>query len=74
MPNRRDRRSGDWAVAAALLGGLALFSPLIELVDGGEDRMWFGLPAIYLYVFFVWGGMIALFAVASRRRPPPDDR
>ena len=40
--------------------------PLIRLVDRSE--LWFGFPALYMYFFLVWGGMIGLVAYIVRRK------
>jgi hypothetical protein len=46
---------------------LALFSPLVAEIE--PLRRWLGIPALYLYLFGVWGLAIALAAwIVSRGR------
>ena len=46
------------AAAVGLLGAVLLNEPLISLLDGMPG----GVPGLYLYVFAVWGLLIALVA------------
>lgn len=49
-------------LAVVFLVGLFLFfSPILVLVNRGS--LWFGLPAIYLWLFGVWGVLILVSAV-----------
>lgn len=47
-------------VAVFLCGVLLLYSPVISLFD--QDRLWFGVPVLYLYLFTVWGVLVAVMA------------
>lgn len=40
--------------------------PLLTLVDRNE--LWLGFPALYMYFFLVWGGMIGVVAFIVRRK------
>jgi hypothetical protein len=56
-------------VAVFLLGLFLLNYPLLPLFNG--RGILFGIPALYAYLFLVWGVLIALLvAVVERRRPP----
>lgn len=70
MPQGPDRRASGWVFAAAGAGAALWNAPLIGLAS--EPGVgWFGLPPLYLYVFAVWGLVVALFAWGVRRRRPP---
>jgi hypothetical protein len=53
-------------VAVFLCGVLLLYSPVISLFD--QARLWFGVPVLYLYVFAVWGVLIAVMAWITEGR------
>ena len=53
-------RFGERLVALALFGALLLNYPLLSLVAGGGSV--FGLPELYVYLFAVWAGIIAITA------------
>ncbi|MCC7504720.1 MAG: hypothetical protein IT259_05450 [Saprospiraceae bacterium] len=40
--------------------------PLLSLVDRQDH--WFGFPALYFYLFFVWLGLIVAVALVVRKR------
>ena len=50
--------------ALGLLGVPLLTYPILSLPEGSV----FGMPASYLYLFGVWGGLIALAAWVAERR------
>lgn len=61
------KRSSPTRQRLAALGllGLPLLSyPLLGLPNG----QWAGIPAIYLYLFGVWAGLIALAASVAERK------
>ena len=58
-------RSNERLVALFLLS-LLLFLPPLLLVFNRPDRV-IGIPALYLYIFVVWAGLIALSALISAR-------
>jgi hypothetical protein len=37
-----------------------LYSPVISLFD--QARLWLGVPILYLYLFTVWGLLVAVMA------------
>jgi hypothetical protein len=47
-------------VAVFLCGVLLLYSPVISLF--AQARLWFGVPILYLYLFAVWGVLVAVMA------------
>jgi len=47
-------------VAIFLCGVLLLYSPVISLFD--QSRLWLGVPVLYLYLFTVWGVLVAVMA------------
>ena len=47
-------------VAVFLCGMLLLYSPAISLFD--QTRLWCGVPVLYLYLFAVWGILVAVMA------------
>ena len=52
--------TGQRLVALFLLGWVLVNYPILSLFD--VPRAWFGVPALYLYVFGVWAAAIALMA------------
>lgn len=63
----RPRRRAEQSVALFLLG-LVCFTPPLLGIFGMPERV-FGLPVLYLYLFAVWGALIALAAwIAGRPR------
>lgn len=58
----RERR-----LIAVFIAGLGFFfSPLILLFD--RPMEWFGIPILYLYLFGIWFGLIAVMAWIIRWR------
>ena len=57
-------RIAERSVALALLAVLAFAPPLLVIVSGND--LLFGFSPLYLYLFLIWGGIIALGARASR--------
>ncbi|MBK1702647.1 hypothetical protein [Thiococcus pfennigii] len=63
MPHTRLLHKRLLAVFLAAL--LLLFSPLVLPLEGAGR--WFGIPVLFIYLFAVWGGVIAAAAwVLSR--------
>jgi hypothetical protein len=67
----RPRRTQEFLIALFLLGALLLVPPLL-IIFSKPVRV-FGIPSLYLYLFAVWTGLIALVAVAIERRSPQQD-
>jgi hypothetical protein len=53
-------------VAVGLVGVLLLYSPVLSLVD--QARLWLGVPVLYIYLFAVWGLLIAAMAWIAEGR------
>ena len=60
-------RDGEQLGAVFLLGVVLLSPLLVQIFDGGADVAVFGVPLLYLYLFVVWGVLIALMAVVTER-------
>jgi hypothetical protein len=54
-------RTRERLVGVALAGAVALNFPLLWLASGAGWPL--GIPALYLYLFLVWAGVIALVAL-----------
>ena len=54
-------------VALVLAGALALNYPLLDVFS--DERLLFGIPVLYLYLFTVWAIFIALAALITERNP-----
>jgi hypothetical protein len=69
----RDRRTQTFATLAPLLGVFLLMPPFIQVFAGAGAI--FGVPAIVVYIFGVWGALIAAAGLIARRlsRPPAGD-
>jgi len=52
-------------VAVFLCGVFLLYSPVISLFE--QARLWFGVPVLYLYLFTVWGVLVAVMAWITER-------
>ncbi|WP_417453855.1 hypothetical protein [Kiloniella sp.] len=66
---RRPGDKGDRSIALFLLA-LLLFSPLFLSIFSSEKLIW-GFPPLFLYLFTVWGGII--LAVAWSASKDADD-
>jgi hypothetical protein len=70
------RRQKERLIVLLLIGCLALNFPLLALFD--RTVLWFGIPALYLYLFSLWGLFIGLMALVmelrgtrnAKRKPP----
>ncbi|HYC45956.1 MAG TPA: hypothetical protein VED01_10800 [Burkholderiales bacterium] len=61
----RSSLKGQRLTALFLLGGLLLNYPLFSLFTGAAHL--FGVPLLYVYVFFAWALVIALMAFVVER-------
>lgn len=61
---RRGNPTRQQLAALALFGGLLLSYPLLALPDGNIG----GVPIVFLYLFGVWAGLIALAAWVAERK------
>jgi hypothetical membrane protein len=62
----REPRLAERLIALVVAGVFILNYPLIGLFT--EGARWFGVPALYLYLFGAWAALIALIALLSDRR------
>ena len=61
----RSSLKGQRLVAVFLLGCLLLNYPIFSLFAGAAKS--FGVPLLYVYVFFAWALLIALMAIVVER-------
>jgi hypothetical protein len=61
----RSNLKGQRLVALFLLGGLLFNYPLLAVFNVAGEA--FGIPALYVYIFLVWGLMIGLLAIVVER-------
>ena len=64
----RDEVRGKRLIAVFLLGTVLLNFPLIAVV--GAERGLFGIPALVLYLFGAWAGIIALLGLIVEAKKP----
>lgn len=67
-----DRKTGDRAIILLVIGCLLLLPPLASVFQ--LDVRIFGIPFTGLYLFAVWGALIAGTAVLSKRLQRNADR
>lgn len=60
---RQERPTAQRLAALALFGAVLLTFPLLSLPVGD----WFGLPALFVYIFAAWAGLIAVAALLVER-------
>jgi hypothetical protein len=72
----RHGATGDRLIALFLLGVLLLTPPMMAIFN--VDRLVFGIPLLYLYLFGAWILLVGLIALVLRPRrseepgtPPP---
>jgi hypothetical protein len=59
-----DRLQGARLIAVAALALMLFNFPLLAVFD--LDRLVFGVPVLWAYLFFVWGAVIVLAAWVGR--------
>lgn len=59
-------RSRESLIALFALGALLINYPLVHLFGG--DRLVFGIPLLYLYLFVCWAAIIVIIAIIVERR------
>ena len=65
-------KAAELVVACFLLFGACLGWPLLAIAN--RPVLVLGFPALVLYLFLVWAGMVVvLISVARRVRPPEDE-
>ena len=60
------KRQGERLMGLLLIGFIAINYPLLALFS--KTVLWFGVPALYLYLFAFWALFIALVAVVMEKR------
>jgi hypothetical protein len=60
------KRQAERLIGLLLLGIMAINYPLLALFC--KSVLWFGIPALYLYLFVFWALFIGLAAVVMERR------
>jgi hypothetical protein len=61
----RHRLISSRLAAVGVLGFLLLNYPLLSLVD--IPRLVFGIPLLWIYLYLVWGALIAVLALIVRK-------
>jgi len=65
-------KAAELIVACFLLFGACLVWPLLAIAN--RPVLVLGVPALVLYLFLVWAGIVVvLISVARRVRPPEDE-
>lgn len=66
-----EKRTEQRLLMASLLFGLLLNYPILSIFN--SNRLLFGLPQLYVYLFVTWGVLILLiYRIASNIQPPKD--
>jgi hypothetical protein len=63
----REMIRGKRLIAVFLLGVVLLNFPLLAVVEASGQL--FGLPALFVYLFGAWAGLIVCLAAIVERRP-----
>ena len=64
-------KAAELVVACFLLFGACLVWPLLAIAN--RPALILGVPALVLYLFTVWAGMVAVLIVLARLRPSEDE-
>jgi hypothetical protein len=67
----RPSRTRELLIALFVLGALVFAPPLLIIFN--KATRFFGIPALYFYLFAVWAALIALVALAVERRHADDE-
>jgi hypothetical protein len=67
----RPSRTRELLIALFVLGALVFAPPLLIIFN--KATRFFGIPALYFYLFAVWAALIALLALAVERRHADDE-
>ncbi len=60
------KRQGERLIGLLLIGLIAINYPILALFS--KTVLWFGIPALYLYLFVFWALFIGLAAAAMKKR------
>lgn len=63
------KRQFERLIALVLIGFLALNYPVLALFS--KTVLWFGIPALYFYLFLFWALFIGLAATVIEKRGHP---
>jgi membrane protein implicated in regulation of membrane protease activity len=64
-------KAAELIVACFLLFGACLVWPLLAIAN--RPVLVFGVPALVLYLFVLWAGMVVVLVSLARRVRPPED-
>jgi hypothetical protein len=64
-------KAAELLVACFLLFGACLVWPLLAIAN--RPVLLLGIPALVLYLFAVWGAIVAVLIALARRLAPPED-
>jgi hypothetical protein len=64
-------KAAELIVACFLLFGACLVWPLLAIAN--RPVLVFGVPALVLYLFGLWAGMVVVLVSLARRVRPPED-
>ena len=64
-------KAAELVVACFVLFGVCLVWPLLAIAN--RPVLILGVPALVLYLFAVWAGMVAVLVVLARRLRSPED-
>ncbi len=64
------KRQGERLTVLLLIGLIAINYPIMALFS--KTVLWFGIPALYLYLFTFWVVFIGLAAAIMEKREPPE--
>jgi hypothetical protein len=64
-------KAAELVLACFLLFGACLVWPLLAIAN--RPVLVLGVPALVLYLFFLWGAMVAVLVSLARRVGPPED-
>ena len=64
------KRKSERLTGLLLIGLIAINYPLLALFS--KTVLWFGIPALYLYLFVFWAVFIGLAAAVMEKRGPSE--
>jgi len=64
-------KAAELVVACFVLFGACLVWPLLAIAN--RPVLIMGVPALVLYLFVVWAGMVAVLVALARRLRSPED-
>ena len=62
------KRQGERLIGLLLIGLIAINYPILALFS--KTVLWFGIPALYLYLFVFWALFIGIAAAVMEKRGP----